>query len=143
MKKLLIATMLIGSFSSFCHARDVYDGYYITPVGMGAISDVGKEAYISHSKQIPLQCEGVEGQLILKGYVGSRYTRRWVYEVVGSDTYHATPIGQSGCVLQSPNADQLRKELQEDLEVRNRNTMIGFVIFFGALVMFALYQERN
>jgi hypothetical protein len=146
MNKLLIASLVLFGSIQISHAdeRDVYDGYYITQVGMGAISDVGKEAYISHSKQIPLKCEGVEDQLILKGYVGSRYTRRWVYEVVGSDTYHATPkVGQSGCVLQSTNADQLRKELQEELDHKGRNTMIGVVIFFGVLGLFGLYQERK
>ena len=138
----LLALLFLLPQVSHADEGGVYDGRRITPVGLGAIPDVGFDAYISHKKQVPLRCEGVEDQLILEGYVGSRYTRRWVYKIAGYDTYHATSgIGQDGCVLLSPLANQFRKELQEELAIRDRNTLIGIVVFFAFLGLLGLYQK--
>jgi hypothetical protein len=141
-----VGIALFFLFTSVAHAVDRHDGRNINSVGTGAVrSDmIDKVNYLSHSKQIPMTCEGVEGQLILKGKIGYRYTRRWVYEQVGSGTYYTTSkVGQKGCELTSDNADQLLKKLDEQLEVESRNMMIGFLIFFGLLSSKALYDVRK
>lgn len=148
MRNLLttVGIALFTLFTSIAHAEDrpTYDGWDIETVGTGALVWIDQVNYLSQSKQIPMTCKGVEGQLILKGKIGYKYTRRWVYEQVGSNTYYTTSkVGQKGCELATDNADQLLKKLGEQLTIEGRNGMIGFLIFFGLLVLIALYDHKG
>ena len=103
MKKLLI--VIAVTLSSSLAMGETLNGVGPMNIEYGVFS---VENYVSYSKQTPLQCKGVEGQLILKGYTGSGHSRKWVYKVVGSETpYIAKAHSLKECKLVAHNANQL------------------------------------
>jgi hypothetical protein len=98
------------------------------------------ENYISYDKKIPLQCKGVEDQLILKGYKGRRYTRKWFYEVVGKETPYIVDRPLQECTLVTDNAPQLKEQAYQERREQGSALAIGVGIVLALLFMPCLFE---